>query len=188
MTQPLIRSASKRQFLEALGLNGSDPSTENKYWLMKEEAIRAYQTQLQGRSDLLRPEYKNQVPPYGAAHFTLAAFGATIQLIYADASPTTRPYYNKGRFHGGDNWVIGWMLYHVCRYRDSRNVRANSRNFHDDDDLDVSNGGTLTTRIHGFGKTIPLNRLTGNVAASTNSNQATPNTAFYDPARNGFRR
>lgn len=35
------------------------------------------------------------------------------------------------------------MLYHVCRYRDSRNVRANSRNFHDDDDLDAASGGDL---------------------------------------------
>lgn len=35
MTQPLIRSASKRQFLEALGLNGNDSGTENQYWLMK---------------------------------------------------------------------------------------------------------------------------------------------------------
>lgn len=33
--------------------------------------------------------------------------------------------------------MINWMLYHVCRYRDGRNIRAaRARDFHADDDLD----------------------------------------------------
>ena len=31
--------------------------------------------------------------------------------------------------------MIKWMLYHVCRYRDSRNKKARSKDFHDDDHL-----------------------------------------------------
>lgn len=156
MTAPLIRSATKRQFLIQLGLDPNDDRTSQTYWLLKvslsrakgrlqtdviqDEAIRAYEAQLQGRRDLLRPEYANQDPPYAAAHFTAAAFSHVVRLIYSTATPTTRAYYNRGRTTQGDNWVISWMLYHVCRYRDGRNIRARSREFHADDDLDDSTG------------------------------------------------
>ena len=46
----------------------------------------------------------------------------------------------------GGNWVIRWMLYHVCRYRDGRNKqKAQSRKFHDDDDLDKDKGAPGTS-------------------------------------------
>ncbi|KAL8815035.1 MAG: hypothetical protein Q9223_005790 [Gallowayella weberi] len=139
-TTPLIRSATKRQFLIQLGLELNSDRTSHTYWLLKDEAIRAYEAQLQGRRDLLRPEYANQDPPYAAAHFTAAAFSAVVRSIYASSTSETRPYYNRGRTSQGDNWVISWMLYHVCRYRDGRNIRARSREFHADDDLDDNSG------------------------------------------------
>lgn len=39
--------------------------------------------------------------------------------IYASASPTTKAYYELGRFIDGgneDNWAIRWMLWNVFRY------------------------------------------------------------------------
>ncbi|KAL8683587.1 MAG: hypothetical protein Q9186_000499 [Xanthomendoza sp. 1 TL-2023] len=105
MTTPLIRSATKRQFLIQLGLEPNDERTSQMYWLLKDEAIRAYEAQLQGRRDLLRPEYANQDPPYAAAHFTAAAFSSVVRSIYASSTSVTRAYYNRGRTSQGDNWV-----------------------------------------------------------------------------------
>ncbi|KAL8777932.1 MAG: hypothetical protein Q9213_007645 [Squamulea squamosa] len=167
MTAPLIRSATKRQFLIQLGLDPNDDRTSQIYWMLKDEAIRAYEAQLQGRRDLLRPEYANQDPPYAAAHFTAAAFSSVVRSIYSAAAPGTRMHYNRGRTAQGDNWVISWMLYHVCRYRDGRNVRARSREFHADDDLDDSNGSSSSSS-----------------AASSTQTAGT----FYDAARNVNRR
>ncbi|KAL8668897.1 MAG: hypothetical protein Q9168_006494 [Polycauliona sp. 1 TL-2023] len=167
MTAPLIRSATKRQFLIQLGLDPSDDRTSQTYWMLKDEAIRAYEAQLQGRRDLLRPEYANQDPPYAAAHFTAAAFSSVVRLIYSTATPVTRAYYNRGRTAQGDNWVISWMLYHVCRYRDGRNIRARSREFHADDDLDDSNGSG---------------------SGSSSSSMSHSAGTFYDAARNVNRR
>ncbi|KAL8689417.1 MAG: hypothetical protein Q9218_004905 [Villophora microphyllina] len=183
MPPPLIRSATKRQFLLQLDLDPSDDRTSQTYWLLKvsharefgsvhkltniqDEAIRAYEAQLQGQRHLLRPEYANQDPPYAAAHFTAAAFSSVVQSIYSRATPATRPFYNKGCNAQGDNWVISWMLYHVCRYRDGRNIRARSREFHADDDLDDS----------------------GSSGSSSASRGSKPTGMFYDAARNGYRR
>ncbi|KAI4268706.1 MAG: hypothetical protein LQ337_007695 [Flavoplaca oasis] len=167
MTAPLIRSATKRQFLIQLGLDPNDDRTSQTYWQLKDEAIRAYEAQLQGRRDLLRPEYANQDPPYAAAHFTAAAFSYVVRLIYSTATPTTRAYYNRGRTAQGDNWVISWMLYHVCRYRDGRNIRARSREFHADDDLDESSGSG---------------------SSSSTSSMTHSAGTFYDAARNAILR
>lgn len=87
-------------------------------------------------------------PPFAANHFSDAAFSAVIQSIWRSASPSTRPWYDLGAVSNGDNWIILWMLYHACRYRDARNSKATSRNFHDDDDLDDngSEGKVLVSR------------------------------------------
>ncbi|KAL8955762.1 MAG: hypothetical protein Q9193_006501 [Seirophora villosa] len=144
MTTPLIRSATKRQFLISLGLDPDDGRTSETYWMLKDEATRAYETQLQGRGDLLRPEYANQEPPFAAAHFTAEAFSSVVRSIYQTACPHARRYYDRGRVAQGDNWVISWMLYHVCRYRDGRNIRAaRARDFHADDHLDENQGGEI---------------------------------------------
>lgn len=167
MTAPLIRSATKRQFLIQLGLDPNDVRTSETYWMLKDEATRAYEAQLQGRSDLLRPEYANQEPPYAAAHFTAEAFSSVVRSIYAMASPEARVYYNRGRVGQGDNWVISWMLYHVCRYRDGRNIRARSRDFHADDDLDECHGSASSS--------------------GTTTSSSSKSGTFYDAARNGYR-
>ncbi|KAI4115549.1 MAG: hypothetical protein LQ338_007842 [Usnochroma carphineum] len=116
MTAPLIRSATKRQFLIQLGLDPNDGRTQEIYWMFKDEATRAYETQLQGRRDLLRAEYAGQEPPYAAAHFTAEAFSSVVRYIYSRACSRAKAYYDRGHVPQGDNWVISWMLYHVCRW------------------------------------------------------------------------
>ncbi|KAI4238709.1 MAG: hypothetical protein LQ352_007848 [Teloschistes flavicans] len=186
MPPPLIRSATKRQFLLQLDLDPSDDRTSQTYWLLKDEAIRAYETQLQGRRELLRPEYAAQDPPYAAAHFTAAAFSSVVQSIYSRASPQTRPFYNKGCNAQGDNWVISWMLYHVCRYRDGRNIRARSREFHADDDLDDSGSSkTQTRKVFERQQRLLIDGSGGSSSASLGSK---PTGMFYDAARNGYRK
>ena len=90
---------------------------------------------------LLRPEHAHKPPPFAAAQYTEGAFGRIVRLIWTNASQDTRGWYALGQAPNGDNWVILWMLYHVCRYRDNRNkAKATSRNFHDDDNLDDITG------------------------------------------------
>lgn len=103
--------------------------------------MRAFNTQLKNRRDMLKPTYADMAPPFAANHFDDASFSRVIESIWRNASPHTRPWYDRGQVPGGDNWIILWMLYHVCRYRDARNSKAaTSHNFHDDDDLDNNAG------------------------------------------------
>lgn len=101
----------------------------------QEEAVHAFDEHLKGRRDKLKPLYAHQNPPYAANQYTDAAFSATIQIIWKNASQNTKHWYDQGAVSGGDNWIICWMLYHACRYRDARNCKASPR-FNDDDDLD----------------------------------------------------
>lgn len=51
-----------------------------------------------------------------------------VMSIYRHATPATRHYYGLAHYVSDsteDNWIIRWMLWHVFRYRDSRNKRAN---------------------------------------------------------------
>lgn len=44
--------------------------------------------------------------------------------IYHNAEPETQVYYKKGHYIAEgieENWIIKWLLWHVFRYRDSRN-------------------------------------------------------------------
>ncbi|KAL8981043.1 MAG: hypothetical protein Q9177_005697 [Variospora cf. flavescens] len=187
MTTPLIRSATKRQFLISLGLDPDHGSTQETYWMLKDEATRAYESQLQGRGDLLRPEYANQEPPFAAAHFTAEAFSSVVRSIYQTACPSARRYYDRGRVVQGDNWVISWMLYHVCRYRDGRNIRAaRARDFHADDDLDDNHGREIASILIERIEQPRLTSVTGGSNLATTAAAARPGK-FYDAARNGYR-
>ena len=68
--------------------------------------------------------------------FTETALRQVIQTIDMRAGPLTKPLYARGLLNS-DNWVIRWFLYHICRYRDARNLRASrSTKFHEDDEVD----------------------------------------------------
>ena len=152
-----VKSASKNEFLSGLGLNPENPATNNLYGAMKvflpnlyyfsgetdsaqAEAIEAFNTRLRGQRSLLRPQFKNSPPPFAANQFTDDAFKTCVRFIWSNSRNPTREWYDRAGTPGGDNWIIAWMLYHICRYRDGRNQRAQSRNFHDDDDLDLATG------------------------------------------------
>lgn len=51
------------------------------------------------------------------------AINRTIRQIWANASPTTQPYYDLGRADTtmSDNWAVRWLLYKRFRYTDKRN-------------------------------------------------------------------
>jgi len=105
--------------------------------MFQTEVVRVYESQLAGNRTALKPEYASTATPFSYNQFTDVAIRNAVDTVYRNASPRSLPLYNRGR-PGSDNWVIRWVLYHVCRYRDSRNKKARSTNFKDDDDLDGS--------------------------------------------------
>lgn len=63
-------------------------------------------------------------PPYSNAQISETVTHREILRIYRLARPETKVVYDLGRDTDRveeENWVIRWMLWHVFRYRDSRN-------------------------------------------------------------------
>lgn len=83
--------------------------------------------------DVLVPSLRgnaNVEPPYSNAQISETVTHREILRIYRMARPETRVIYDLGRDTERieeENWVIRWMLWHVFRYRDSRN--RNRRQF-----------------------------------------------------------
>ena len=80
----------------------------------------------QGLRQNLKPEYASNraiVPPYKWAHLSPAAIDGAIGTIRARAAPGPRRFYDMGQSDDVrvNNWVLKWLLWHVCRYRDWRN-------------------------------------------------------------------
>ncbi|KAG8530912.1 uncharacterized protein KY384_004269 [Bacidia gigantensis] len=100
------------------------------------EASEVYQAQLARQSNL-RPDCQSEKEPWSHSQFTEAAVKKAIARIYAKASAMTLPYYQYGETEG-DNWVIKWMLYHVCRYRDNRNKKIRGRGHNDAEEVEAT--------------------------------------------------
>lgn len=77
--------------------------------------------------DSLAPQFRDDPkvePPYSNAQISETAIHREILRIYNSARRETRVIYDLGRDTDRieeENWVIRWMLWHVFRYRDSRN-------------------------------------------------------------------
>jgi hypothetical protein len=77
--------------------------------------------------DVLVPSLRGNAsvePPYSNAQISETVTHREILRIYRMARPETRVVYDLGRDTARveeENWVIRWMLWHVFRYRDSRN-------------------------------------------------------------------
>lgn len=78
---------------------------------------------------ILREEYAtnmNIVRPYKWAHLSPARIEAAMRDIWTNGQPVPKFFYDRG--HSEDprvfNWVLKWLLWHVCRYRDWRNIKA----------------------------------------------------------------
>ena len=82
---------------------------------------------------ILRPEYASNDAvrrPYKWAHLSPAAIDNAIRTIHGAAQPGSWPrhFYDMGRSTDPKvgNWVLKWLLWHVCRYRDWRNRKNRS--------------------------------------------------------------
>ena len=77
-----------------------------------------------GRSILRSGVDSDAMPPYSPAQIQETATHSEILKIYDTAKPETRMYYDLGHDTAPiapENWVVRWLLWHVFRYRDSRN-------------------------------------------------------------------
>ena len=78
-------------------------------------------------ADSLAPQFRDDPkvePPYSNAQISETTIHREILRIYSSARRETRAVYDLGRDTDRieeENWVIRWMLWHVFRYRDSRN-------------------------------------------------------------------
>ncbi|KAL9121490.1 MAG: hypothetical protein Q9187_001956 [Circinaria calcarea] len=130
---PVKQSASKEDFLRALSLNEQIPDDKWKLramWRTQEEVVNYWVTHFETTSrDILKPEYASNASvqrPYKWAHLSTTTIDQAIAEIWGNGGPWPRHFYDLG--HSQDrrvyNWVLKWLLWHVCRYRDWRNRRA----------------------------------------------------------------
>lgn len=93
---------------------------------IQEEAVEGRRRMTESQ-DVLVPSLRgntNVEPPYSNAQISETVTHREILRIYRLARPETRVVYDLGRDTDRveeENWVIRWMLWHVFRYRDSRN-------------------------------------------------------------------
>lgn len=176
---PVHISATKLQFMHALGLNPDVQAHREVFITMwvsnqsknpilgltdqeKDETTVAHVRLVSNRHNL-RPELVNHPtvePPYTYGQMNPAAIITAIEQIWANGSQTTQPYYNFGdsRMTEVYNWVIRWLVYKRFRYTDRRNQKRTTDNFDDDDDDDddgnddgLKNGMVCSSSIqHGF--------------------------------------
>ena len=78
---------------------------------------------------ILKPEYASNAgvqPPYKWAHLSPTTVDAAIAEIWGNGGQWPRHFYDMGYSKDRKvyNWVLKWLLWHVCRYRDWRNRRA----------------------------------------------------------------
>ncbi|EMF13326.1 uncharacterized protein SEPMUDRAFT_148667 [Sphaerulina musiva SO2202] len=122
----LAQSESKARFFERLGLDERNEFHRRVYAMMKEEAVEGRRRMTESQ-DVLVPSLRgkeNVEPPYSNAQISETVTHREILRIYRMARPETKVVYDLGRDTDRveeENWVIRWMLWHVFRYRDSRN-------------------------------------------------------------------
>lgn len=159
-------SATKPQFMQALGLNPNVQAHRDIYVTMRvsQESKKQIQSvanlektetaaahgQLVSRRANLRPALVNDLtvrPPYSYGQMNPAAINRTIQEIWANGSPVTQPYYDLGSATATEtyNWAIRWLVYKRFRYTDRRNLRPSGGYDDDDDDDDSDDNGDGST-------------------------------------------
>ncbi|KAI4148837.1 MAG: hypothetical protein LQ340_004914 [Diploschistes diacapsis] len=131
---PVKQSASKDEFLKALGLNVNSAEDKLRLQQMWEEVtsfwVRNFET---NDRHILKPEYASNPGvhrPYKWAHLDPNVVDNAIAQIWKDGRPWSRYYYDRGASDDRKvyNWVLKWLLWHVCRYRDWRNRKSKMSN------------------------------------------------------------
>ncbi|KAF2099518.1 hypothetical protein NA57DRAFT_75018 [Rhizodiscina lignyota] len=164
----LAQNRSKSDFFKHLGWSEDNPGHKRLYNLMKDEASEARKRLSGDRSNLnaeARDDSKVQ-PPYSSSHMTEMSLYNQVMTIWHSASPETKRVYDYGRAHAQgnvDNWIIRWVLWHVFRYRHTRNWGNNCR--HARESSAGSAGSPPTSPTIGTSKPYRSSR------------------GFYDPAR-----
>lgn len=150
---PVKQSASKEEFLIAIGLNQQDSEDRRKFcamwvcdlkpqshsWLLALSTLQAEVTtywvsqfETSSRS-ILKNEYASNFGvqrPYKWAHLNPTTINSAIAEIWRQGQPWPRRFYDLGRSEDPKvyNWVLKWLLWHVCRYRDWRNRKGRASN------------------------------------------------------------
>ena len=78
---------------------------------------------------ILKHEYSSNLGvqrPYKWAHLNPSVINNAIAEIWRNGQQWPRRFYDIGRSDDAKvyNWVLKWLLWHVCRYRDWRNRKA----------------------------------------------------------------
>ncbi|MCJ1401272.1 hypothetical protein MMC11_004484 [Xylographa trunciseda] len=127
---PVKQSASKEEFLVAIGLNQQDPDDRRKFCAMWAEVTTYWVSHFETASrTILKPEYASNLGvqrPYKWAHLNPSIINNAIAEIWRNGQQWPRRFYDQGRSDDAKvyNWVLKWLLWHVCRYRDWRNRKA----------------------------------------------------------------
>ncbi|GIZ37930.1 hypothetical protein CKM354_000135900 [Cercospora kikuchii] len=124
----LAQSEPKKRFFERLGLDEGNKLHRRLYLNMKVEVVEGWKRMTANRDSLvlqLRDDPTVE-PPYGFNYIDDQIMHDEIARIFHDARPDTRLMFNLGRtsrVDPGENWIIRWLLWHIFRYRDGRNVQ-----------------------------------------------------------------
>jgi len=130
---PVKQSASKEEFLKEIGLGAAPAETRDRlFGMMWEEVTHHWNLSFESASrSMLKPEYASNPAvqrPYKWGHLSPDRINHAIRDIWANGRPQPRHYYDMGRSEDPKvyNWVLKWLLWHVCRYRDWRNRKASN--------------------------------------------------------------
>ncbi|MCJ1445821.1 MAG: hypothetical protein MMC23_006326 [Stictis urceolatum] len=124
---PVRQSASKEEFLKALGLDSAVQDDREKFASMWDEVTKYWMQKFEiDDRRILKTEYASNgavKKPYKWAHLRPEYIDACIKEIWSNGGYYPRRFYDVGRTDDQKvyNWVLKWLLWHVCRYRDWRN-------------------------------------------------------------------
>ncbi|PPJ58924.1 hypothetical protein CBER1_11523 [Cercospora berteroae] len=144
----LAQSESKKRFFDRLGLDERNKLHRHLYSNMKAEAVEGW-SRISANRNALIPQLRDDPsiePPYSFGQVDEEAVQEEVMHIFKNARRDTRIMYELGRDREGDveeNWIIRWLLWHVFRYRDDRNVAAGRRRTTaDGDEADAASDAT----------------------------------------------
>ncbi|CAK1359031.1 hypothetical protein CB0940_05299 [Cercospora beticola] len=132
MAKSLAQSEPKKRFFERLGLSDGNKLHRRLYSNMKTEAVEGWNRLSADRNGLaahLRGDPSVEAP-YAYKHIDEDVLNREVARIYHRARSDTKMIYALGQDSDdetSDNWIIRWLLWHVFRYRDGRNVHSSHR-------------------------------------------------------------
>lgn len=140
-------------------------------------------------------------PPFFFGQIQESALRAEVVYIFHHARGPARTLFELGQETKDDceeNWIIRWLLWHVFRYRDIRNIPSQTRNIettptalqasHRNSPVESNrNCSDVNTPCHQSQE--PQRRLDSLVVPpeAVTGQQSTSSTRFWDPVRGRYR-